>query len=581
MKLPESPYFLFRFLKGFQKSALISILLSAAAVLLGVGLIGTSAYLISYAALQPSIAVLQVPIVGVRFFGIFKSVFRYLERLASHSVNFQMLSKLRGWIFRGLSAKFPDFGVERKKSDLLSRLMEDVETLEFFFIRVINPPLAGLSTGLIISLIFKGFHPRLAVTFLALFLLSLTVSFFLSIVLARQGNRGYMTARSELHSQISSYLEGLPDLIVNQSTSQMRAEIHRAEADYHRVEVRSALTSGLSNGLVTLLTYLSSLIMLYGGILLIQEGQLDPKLLAACALITISVFDAVQPMPLAAQQFVLSEQAGNRILELTGTEARVPPHLPLAMEEPADGISVRDLTFRYQNANTDALQHVSLVLQRGEKIALIGPSGAGKTTLARLLLGYWMDFDGQIYLGDKEYRKLSPAAIRAQVSYSGQGGYFFNTTLRQNLLLANPKAQENDIRQILHVCQLDEWFSRLPEGFDSSLGERGLKISEGERRRLDLARSLLRDCPVVILDEPFAGLDAMTETALSLASKEFLQARASLWITHRLVGLEEMDEILVMDHGRILDRGSQSDLLNRQSIFRKMWENQHLILADA
>lgn len=582
MRTKSSPWFLLAFLKGLLPAAALSVVLSSAAVLLGVGLIGTSAYLISYAALQPSIAVLQVSIVGVRFFGIAKSVFRYLERLASHTVNFNMLTRLRGWIYRGISASFPQTTLTDTKADTLSRAIEDVETLEFFFIRVVNPPLAALLTGLVVSLFFYDFHPGLATTFTVLFISSLVSSLALAYLLTRQASRGYVQQRSALHTELAAYLEGLPDLLVHQSVERQAARIGAAERAYSKSQIRLSLASGLSNGLITLLTQLSMLIMLYGGILLVGGGQLAPKLLAVCALITVAAFDAILPMPLAAQQLVLNEQAGERILQIAGSQPDAAVVLPSPQEWSADklDLDLRDVHFTYPGAIRPSLDGLSLHLPAGTSAAIVGPSGAGKTTLSKLLLAYWPTYEGQICLGSADYRQMPAPQIRALIGYSGQNSYFFNDTLENNLRLAAPQADRSVMEAALRDCQLGEWFDRLPEGWDTPLGERGLKLSEGERRRLDLARLLLRNCPIVILDEPFASLDAVTETALSAALRRRLHGKTSLWITHRLAGLKDMDEILVLDHGRIIDRGAQPDLLARPGLFRSMWDKQQSILIE-
>jgi ATP-binding cassette, subfamily C, bacterial CydC len=323
MKPAKSPFFLFGFLIRHLPEAIGSILLSAAAILFGVGLIGTSSYLISYAALRPSIAVLEVSIVGVRFFGLTKSLFRYLERLASHSVNFRMLSNLRSWLYQQISDQFP-LNIENSTADLLSRAVEDVETLEFFFIRVVNPPLTTIFTGLGVSLIFYGFNIRLVSTFLVLIISSTILSLIVSLFLARVSSTGYILHRSELHTAIAEYLEGMPDLFVNQVSTHQLVLVREAEKTFNIAQLKASIGTGLMNGFSILLTNLSMGIMLTCGILLVNGGQLDGKLLAACALITIAAFDAIQPLSLAAQEMVLSQQAGQRILDLVATPSDHP-----------------------------------------------------------------------------------------------------------------------------------------------------------------------------------------------------------------------------------------------------------------
>lgn len=585
----KSPWFLLKFLRNHLAWASLSILLSSATIIFGVGLIGTSAYLISFAALQPSIAVLQVSIVGVRFFGLSKSIFRYLERLTSHKVNFKMLTNLRSWLFRQISDHFPDQIQTDGNAGFLSRMMEDVETLEFFFIRVINPPLTAIFSGLIVAILFRGFHISLVYTFLILLSVSILLSLGLSYLLAQSSSKGYMLNRSALHEKITEYIQGMPDLFVNHSASHQMTAIRQAEKSFASSQSRVALSTGLSNALVTILTQASMLVMLIGSILLINGGVMDPKLLAACALITIAGFDAIQPLPLAAQQLVLNEQAGNRILDLV-TKDEVKEHEQIRQTSSDDAsmpeitfirdpsIHFEQVSFHYPESGREQIQGVSFSISAGQSIAIVGPSGAGKTSLAKLLLDYWQEYTGQIHLGELDYQQLLPAQIRSVIAYSGQGAYFFNTSLKENLLLANPQVTDELLVETLQVCQLGVWLQELPEGLNTQIGERGMKMSEGERRRLDVARTILRNCPVIILDEPFAGLDSQTESALTSRLREYLMGKSVIWITHRLGGLDQMDDILVMDQGKIIQRGSQESLLAQEGLFKQMWANQRQLL---
>ncbi len=574
-----------KFLQSHLTAAGISIILTSAALLFGVGLIGTSAYLISYAALMPSIAVLQVAIVGVRFFGLAKSGFRYLERLASHSVNFKMLTQLRSWLFRQISNRFPDRIQLDGYAGLLSRLLEDVETLELFFIRVINPPLAAILTGLIVAILFHGFHSQLAYTFLVLFGFSFLISLGISYLVARNATRGMIDARSRLHTKVTEYIQGMADLFVNQTADQKYTSIQEAERNYGRLQLKGAFSTGISNALLTLLTNASQVIMLCGGILLVNNGELDGKLLAACALITVAAFDGIQPLPLAAQQLVLCEQAGRRVLEIAGTQARKPaekiePIVEAIIEDDITHpmVQLENVSFSYPDSGQMQLKDVSFIVQTGQWMPFVGPSGAGKSTLAKLLLGYWPCCQGKMLLGHINYKEFKPEQIRSQVAYSGQKAYFFNDTLRENLMLANPAARQDTMSWALDICLLKEWLQKLPDQLDTQLGEIGSKISAGERRRLDIARAILRNSRILILDEPLAGLDAETGWNLMTSLRQNLAGRSVLWISHHLTGLQDFSEIMVMNHGRIVERGSGQELLMKDGLFRKMWEYQHQIV---
>jgi ATP-binding cassette, subfamily C, bacterial CydC len=237
------------------------------------------------------------------------------------------------------------------------------------------------------------------------------------------------------------------------------------------------------------------------------------------------------------------------------------------------------VTFRYEGEDRFALQDVSFTLQRGQRIAVVGPSGAGKSTLAGLLVRFWDPTGGGISLGGRDIRGYAQDDVRALVGIVSQDTHVFNDTLRANLLLARPGATDHDLRSVLANARLDELVEHLPSGLDSPLGEQGLRLSGGERQRLSIARALLKDAPLLVLDEPTANLDPTTERDLLDAVYRSGQDRATLVITHRLVRMEQMDEILVLDEGRIVERGTHAELEASHGTYRRMLDVQREILA--
>ena len=580
--------FLFRFLQGSILIAVFSVFLSSAAILLGVGLIGTSSYLISYAALQPSIAVLSIPIVGVRFFGISKSLFRYMERLASHEVNFRILGDLRLWIYKQFIPRVPFLKSTDRTGDLLSRAVEDVEVLEFFFIRVVNPPLTALFTSLVVAIFLGRFHADLWWTYLGLAGGSITLSLVVSYLVIARTSRSYLARQADLHTVLVDYFDGLPDLIVNRAADQQMDEIRHAERSFNQSQMRSAWGNGMVNGLLLLLANASMMVMLIVGIELVQQGELSGILLAVVTLITLVSFDGIQPLNLAAQQFHLSKQAAERILSLTAENPQPNRHTsPEALQSSpglqnpvTDGLELRDIRFRYQPDSNLVLGGIDLAIPNGKKIAIVGPSGSGKTTLARLLLKYWRPESGEIHINGKPYEALSEKTIRNQIGYSGPNPFFFNASLRETITFVKPDMTDGEMIRLFDQVGLQEWFGRLPNGLDSLIGERGMKMSEGERRRLDLTRLLVLDRPILILDEPYANQDIHTQSLLADTLRSLHPDKTLLLITHRLFQLDWMDQIIVLDGGLIREEGTLNELLENGGLFRQMWDQQRQILFE-
>lgn len=584
---PDHPLaFLLRFLKKSVFMAGYSILLSSATILLGVGLMGTSAYLISYAALQPSIAALNVAIVGVRFFGISKSVFRYLERLTSHDVNFRLLEDLRVWIYKQLIERIPSRKDATRSGDLMARLVEDVEVLEFFFIRVINPPLTAILTILVVGFFLGTIDHSLIGIYLGLAFASWLLMLVISFLAAKQSSRQYVNIRAEVHAETADILDGLGDILMHQQLDNQLAAYHQAEEAYRKTQMQVATTSGWINALLVLLTQGSMVGMLIAGISLTAQGAIPGLLLATIPLITIASFDAMQPLNLAAQQYYLSSQAAFRIQELTSKHDTRPPQpnetIKAAAQQDAvlRSIQLRQVSFQYEEGGSEGLFDISIEITPGKKIAIVGPSGAGKTTLARLLMGIQAPSAGTILLNGQPYQEYAQEFITAITAYTGPSPYFLNASLRENFQFFVPSITDEEIRQALQHAQMSAWLEGLGSGLDTPAGERGLKMSEGERRRLDLARMLVLKRPVLILDEPFANQDIEHQRMLSRQIHLVAENTALVMITHRLMDLEQFDEIVVLEQGRIADRGSYVRLKQREGLFQRMLAQQQELIFE-
>jgi ABC-type multidrug transport system fused ATPase/permease subunit len=311
---------------------------------------------------------------------------------------------------------------------------------------------------------------------------------------------------------------------------------------------------------------------------LVAAGEIRGVYLAFLALVMLGSFEAVQPLGKAFQFLGRSVNAGERLFEIVDAEPEVTDP-PAPLPAPTDRtLRFEDVTFRYERDAPPVLQDISFTLEPGKRVAVVGPSGAGKSTLADLLLRFWDPTSGRITLGGRDLRDLAQTQLRELVGLVSQDTHVFTDTLRGNLLVANPRAADADLRRALARAHLSELAEDLPDGLDTHLGEQGLRLSGGERQRLSIARALLKDAPILLLDEPTANLDPETEAGVLEAAYELMPGRATLVITHRLVRMEEVDEILILDRGRIVERGTHEDLLNARGLYRELFEAQREVL---
>jgi ATP-binding cassette subfamily C protein CydCD len=619
----------------FSGLVLLATVLGVATIASGIGLMTTSAYLISAAALQPSIAALQVAIVGVRAFGLSRGVFRYLERYVSHNTTFRLLAQLRVNFYRAVEPLAPARLTDQRSGDLLSRVTNDIESLENFYVRALAPPLVAILVFGLMTIFMARFHPSLALALLAFLLVAGAGIPALVLSFSRDSGRQVIDLRSALNVALIDGIQGMADLKIFGAERSQAAEVNRLSQSLGEAQKRLARAGGLQSALTNLLSNLGAWTILILAIPLVASDQLEGVYLAALVLGALSSFEAVLPLPLAAQNLEGNLKAAQRLFDLSDAEPEIrdPSHpslIPQRIE-----LSVQDLRFRYPEwqplcsprykvLNTEnslqseqifgrgsfdrlrtgfrgisrinpfpirgirvhprpipyVLDGISFNLCKGSRIAIVGPSGAGKTTLVNLLLRFWEYREGQIQLGGKDIRDYRQEDLRQIMAVVSQNTFLFNASVRENLLLAKPEATEEEVVRAAEGAQIHAFIQSLPQGYDTRIGEQGFRLSAGERQRLAIARGLLKGAALLILDEPTAHLDALTEQAVLQAIFARTEGRATLLITHRLASLERMDEILVLDCGHVVERGGHAELLESDGLYRRMWDLQNRVLAE-
>ena len=587
---------LLQFLEGNWYRVALSVLIGSVTIGSSVALMGTSAWLISTAALHPSIADLGVSVVGVRFFGITRGISRYFERLVSHDVTFRLLSRLRVWFYEKLEPLAPARLMEFRAGDLLARIIGDVETLENFYVRVVSPPLTAVLVGLFTSIFLASFHLPLAPVYLTFFISLGLVLPALAQIISRRPAEEIISLRADLHTRLVDGIQGMADLLAYGCTDERLTQISTIGLDYGNAQRRMARVTGFHSGLSTLLTNLGLWTILLLCIPQVISGDLAGPMLASLTLLTFASFEAITPLPLAAQMWNASRESARRLFEVVDT---VPSIVPVNRES---GIEIREsvssnsripkpdsqlptikfsnLSFTYPNQTAPALQHVTFNLRPGNSIAIVGPSGAGKSTLANLLLRFWDYSSGEITLGAESLKVYEQDEVRARIGLVSQNTYFFNTSVRENLRFARRKVTQEEIESAAQAAQIHDFILSLPKGYDTLIGEQGLRLSGGERQRLAIARVLIKDAPILILDEPTANLDPLTEKQVLETLFGVMKQKTSILITHRLIGLENVDEIIVMNHGRIVERGAHVELVQQDGLYRRLLDFQNRILDD-
>jgi thiol reductant ABC exporter CydC subunit len=553
----------------------LATLFGAGGMLAAIGLIATSAWLISRSAQHPQESAVAIAVVGVQFFALSRGLCRYAERLVGHDAAFRVLSDLRVAVYQRLERLAPVGVPVFASGDLLARLIEDVDSLQDLLLRVLPPFAIAFGVGVVTVAAVWLMLPAAALILLGALLLAATLVPWLTGFLAARTEARQAAARATLASAVIDLLEGAPELAVNGAMPAQLGRAMAADTELTSIARKRARTAGIGRGVTTLCCGLAMWGALLAGVAAVHAGRMSGVLLAGIALIPLVAFELVVALPGATQTLQRVRRSAARVLEVIDTPAPVAePAEPQPLPPAPHALNVRRLGARYPGSSRLALAGVALDLRPGRRVAIVGPSGAGKTTLAAVALRFLPYTAGSIALNGVEIAELTGEDCRRVVGLVSQDAHVFDNTLEENLRLARRDATSEQLREALARARLLDWAERLPAGMATELGERGARMSGGQRQRLAIARALLADFPVLILDEPGEHLDIATADAIVAELLASTRERATLLITHRLAGLEETDEVLVLEHGRVRERGTHAELLALGGRYAEQWQRE-------
>jgi thiol reductant ABC exporter CydC subunit len=550
-------------------------LLGAGAVGAGIGLIATSAWLISRASQRPQESALAIAIVAVQFFGLSRGLFRYGQRIVGHDVAFRALADLRVRTYKRLEALAPAGLPAFRSGDLLARVVHDIDSLQDLLLRVIPPFAIAVLVGAGTVWLVWWILPAAGLIVLISLVLASTALTWLTGTLARHSESRQATARGELTAAVVDLLEGAPELTAYGALGAQRKRTAAIDAQLTRVASDTARTAGVGQGFATLLSGLGMWGALLVGVAAVRTGTLDGVLLAVIALVPLAAFELVTDLPAATQTLQRVRRSATRTFEVLDAD---PPVVEPARPQPLPAapytLRVRGLRARYLKDGPWVLDGLDLDLVAGRTVAVVGRSGAGKSTLADVLLRFLPYEGGSVTLDGTSISDLAGDEYRRVIGLVSQDAHIFDTTLEENLRLARRDATTEQLFSALRRARLLDWTEGLPAGLQTPVGAHGAQISGGQRQRLALARALLADFPLLVADEPGEHLDTPTADALVADLIDTTADRATLLITHRLAGLEAAHEVIVLDGGRALERGTHADLLALGGRYGRMWARE-------
>ena len=593
-----------RLARPLRGQLVLAVVAGALATSCGIALLAVSGFILARASQHPGIIAISVAVVAVRGLSVGRALLRYIERLAGHDAAFRVLADLRVTVYRRLERLAPAGLAAFRSGDLLARLVSDVDAIQDVFLRGIAPAataaIAGAAavTGCLFLL-----APAAAVLAAGLLAAGAAVS-WLTAAVARRASLRTAPARGQLAAAVSEFITGAAELDACGATDRELARCAAADAELTRLARRSGAAAGLGAGLATAVTGLTVWGVLVLGVAAVGMGTLTRVPLAVLTLTALAAFEAVTPLPAAAIALGDSVSSARRIAAiLDAPEPVADPPAPLRLPAPGgpvpggpvpgrpiqggqahgEPVHVRlsGACVRYRADGPAALTGLDLDLAPGRRVAIVGPSGAGKSTAAAVLLRFCELSAGSATLNGHDLSAYAADDVRTLIGGCAQDPHIFAASLTANLRVARPEATDAELADAARQARLLDWIESLPQGWETQTGLRGSALSGGQRQRLALARALLADPAVLVLDEPVAHLDGATRRAVTADLLSATRGRTTLLITHDLAGLEQVDEIVVLDRGAVTERGGHAQLLAAGGWYADRWREQEEVRSDA
>jgi ATP-binding cassette, subfamily C, bacterial CydC len=562
-----------RMARPLRRQLLLAVAAGAVATGCGVALLATSGFLLARASEHPGIVAISTAVVAVRGLSVGRGTFRYGERLASHDVAFRVLADVRVKIYRRLARLAPAGLADFRSGDLLARLISDVDSTQELFIRGIAPPLSAALVGAgAVTACLLILRPAGGVLAAGLLVAGVAVP-LLAAAADRRARRRTGPARGELSGAVANLLAGAADLHAFGAEETGLARVATADAELTTLARRSGVAAGLGSGLTAAVSGAAVWGVLVLGVGAVGSGALSRVPLAVLALTGLASFEAVTALPAAALQIGHARTSARRIGAVLDTPDPVcEPANPLPAPVGPVTVCLRAASVSYCADGRLAIDGVDLDLRPGRRVALVGPNGAGKSTVAAVLLRFCELTAGSATLNGHDITAYAADDVRRVIGGCPQDCHVFDTTIGENLRLGRPAATDDELAEVAEQARLLSWVRSLPDGWATPVGAGGAAISGGERQRLALARALLADPALLVLDEPTGSLEPDTRGALMTDLLAVTAGRATLLITHEIEGLDQVDEIVVLRRARVAERGSHEQLARAGGWYQHMWQ---------
>lgn len=544
--MTTKPTRIITFNRCMQLSA--GLLLGLIVALSSVGLLALAGWLIcacAVAGLSHTTAMYfnyLIPAAGIRFFALLRIGSRYAERVVSHDVTFRILADLRVWFFRKFEPLIPSKSIQYRSGDLLSRITNDIDALDQIYLRILSPFLVSLILSVVIFFFFSNFSHRIAWVVLIGMLLVIFISCLFFGWASRSISKQLVVTKASYRITVLDFIQGMKEILIFAAKERMLEKLKSIEQKYIRYQKRMYYLKGISISLVTLISGLIIWSALYLGIPLVNQHVITGAVLCMMILAILACFEVLSPLPNAFQYLGSSLIASNRLQEIAKTKPEIT--YPIISKQIAKSfdIEIQNVSFGY-HSQCQILKNIKLYIPYQSKIVITGPSGIGKSSFLQLLARFFDPNEGVIKIGGVDIKQIGEEVLRQQITYISQQDYIFNTTIKENLLIADPNTDDDKIWQVLEAVNLADTIRNTRKGLATQMGEYGQAFSAGQIKRLSLARALLRESSIILLDEPTEGLDKETALLVWKLVLELFQKQTVIIVTHQLEQLAVLKNI--------------------------------------